>query len=73
MAPVHVRGGARPAHRWGPGIGADDVRHLEPLATQTLTEDELQRAANLGRNGSRDVAGLTMTHFVPNEHVAVTR
>jgi catalase len=53
----------------GLGISADDVRDLPPLATQTLTEDELARAANLGKNGSRDVSGLTMTHCVPNERV----
>ncbi len=51
----------------GIGIGADDVRGLQPLQTQTLTEAELQRAANLGKNGPRDVSGLTMTHCVPNE------
>jgi catalase len=51
----------------GLGITADDVRHLEPLQTQTLTEEELQRAANLGKNGPRDVTGLVMTHAVPNE------
>jgi catalase len=56
----------------GLGISADDVRHLQPLQTQTLTEEELQRAANLGKNGPRDVTGLTMTHCVPNEHVEVT-
>src|SRR5437763_16711205 len=51
----------------GIGITADDVRGLAPLQTQTLTEAELQRAANLGKNGPRDVTGLTMTHCVPNE------
>ncbi|WP_432544737.1 catalase [Kineococcus sp. SYSU DK002] len=51
----------------GLGITADDVRHLEPLQTQTLTEEELARAANLGKNGPRDVTGLVMTHAVPNE------
>lgn len=51
----------------GLGITADDVRHLPPLATQTLTEDELDRLANLGDNGPRDVTGLQMTHCVPNE------
>ena len=56
----------------GLGITADDVRGLEPLQTQTLSEEELQRAANLGKNGPRDVTGLTMTHCVPNEHVQVT-
>ena len=53
------------------GITADDVRGLEPLQTQTLTEDELARAANLGKNGPRDVTGKDMTHCVPNEHVTV--
>ena len=55
----------------GLGISADDVRHLQPLQTQTLTEEELQRAANLGKNGPRDVTGKVMTHCVPNEHVVV--
>ncbi|WP_369069166.1 catalase [Kineococcus terrestris] len=54
----------------GLGITADDVRHLEPLQTQTLTEEELQRLANLGKNGPRDVTGLVMTHAVPNERDA---
>jgi len=57
----------------GLGISADDVRGLSPLQTQTLTEAELQRAANLGKNGPRDVTGLTMTHCVPNEHEVLTR
>ncbi|MGY1650575.1 catalase [Geodermatophilus sp. SYSU D01119] len=56
----------------GLGISADDVRGLEPLQTQTLSEAELQRAANLGKNGPRDVTGLKMTHCVPNERVEVT-
>lgn len=51
----------------GLGISADDVRDLPPLQSQTLDEDELQRAANLGKNGPRDVTGLQMTHCVPNE------
>jgi catalase len=55
----------------GLGISADDVRHLQPLATQNLTEAELERARNLGSNGPRDVAGVTMTHCVPNEHAVV--
>jgi catalase len=55
----------------GIGISADDVRGLEPLATQTLTEAELQRAANLGNNGPRDVAGKVMTHCVPNERISL--
>jgi catalase len=57
----------------GLGISADDVRHLEPLARQTLTEEEQDRLANLGKNGPRDVEGHTMTHCVPNEHVIVKR
>jgi len=61
--------------RVGDGLGmtADDVRHLPPLASQTLSDDELERAANLGENGPRDVEGLQMTHDVPNEHVVVAR
>lgn len=55
----------------GIGISADDVRELAPLATQTLTEDELARAANLGKNGGRDVTGVVMTHCVPNENATV--
>jgi catalase len=57
----------------GLGISADDVRHLEPLARQTLTEEEQDRLANLGKNGPRGVEGHTMTHCVPNEHVIVKR
>jgi catalase len=53
----------------GLGIAADDVRHLPPLRTQTLSEEEQQRAANLGKNGPRDVRGHQMTHCVPNERV----
>jgi len=56
----------------GLGISADDVRGLPPLQSQTLTEAELQRAANLGKNGPRDVSGLVMTHCVPNERVDLT-
>jgi catalase len=55
----------------GLGISADDVRGLPPLQSQTLSEDELNRAANLGKNGPRDVAGLSMTHCVPNENTVV--
>jgi catalase len=50
----------------GLGISADDVRALKPLANQHLAEQELARAANLGKNGTRDVTGLQMTHCVPN-------
>jgi catalase len=55
----------------GLGITVDDVRGLEPLASQTLSDADLQRLANLGKNGPRDVTGLTMTHCVPNERVAL--
>jgi catalase len=55
----------------GLGIGADDVRSLPPLQSQTLTEAEKERAANLGKNSSRDVTGLVMTHCVPNENTVV--
>jgi catalase len=57
----------------GLGISPDDVRHLEPLPTQTLNDEERERLSNLGKNGPRNVEGLTMTHCVPNEHVVVTR
>ena len=57
----------------GLGIGPDDVRHLEPLATQRLTPAELERAENLGKNGSRDVEGLLMTHVTPNQRVVLAR
>jgi catalase len=55
----------------GLGISADDVRGLQPLQSQTLNEEELARAANLGKNGPRDVTGLKMTHTVPNERVVL--
>jgi catalase len=55
----------------GLGIGPDDVKHLPPLATQTLNDEELERLRNLGSNGPRDVTGHVMTHCVPNERVAV--
>ena len=52
--------------------GCDDaVRDLEPLPSQTLSDEEEKRRANLGANGPRDVSGLTMTHCVPDEHVVV--
>ncbi|MGW5055616.1 catalase [Actinokineospora sp. NPDC004072] len=49
------------------GIAPRDVAHLEPLASQDLTDDDLKRLEHLGQNGSRDVTGLQMTHCVPNE------
>jgi catalase len=55
----------------GIGVSVDDVKGLAPLATQTLTDEERARLANLGANGPRDVTGLEMTHCVPNEHAAV--
>ncbi|MCZ2526390.1 catalase [Streptomyces sp. NPDC059506] len=57
----------------GLGISPDDVRHLEPLASQDLTEEDRKRLASLGDNPPRDVTGLTMTHCVPNERHTVTR
>jgi catalase len=51
----------------GLGIGADDVRHLEPLRSQGWGEAEQARLDNLGDNGPRDVQGLVMTHCVPNQ------
>ena len=57
----------------GLGIGPDDVRHLEPLQSQTLTEEDQQRLANLGKNPPRDVQGLQMTHVVPNERFVTSR
>ena len=53
------------------GIAPEDVIGLAPLATQTLNEQEERRRRNLGANGPRDVEGKTMTHCVPNEHVAL--
>lgn len=55
----------------GLGISPEDVAHLEPLQSQTLTDEDRQRLANLGKNGPRDVSGLTMTHCVPNERHVV--
>jgi catalase len=57
----------------GLGITPDDVRDLEPLPGQTLSEEDLQRLSDLGKNGPRDVTGLTMTHCVPNERVVLAR
>jgi catalase len=57
----------------GLGISPEEVKHLEPLASQDLTDEDRERLANLGKNPPRDVAGLTMTHCVPNERMEVTR
>jgi catalase len=56
----------------GIGVSLEDVKGLKPLATQTLSESDQQRLANLGNNGPRDVAGKVMTHCVPNERVDKT-
>jgi catalase len=55
----------------GVGLTADDVRHLPPLQTQTLNDEEQERLANLGKNGPRDITGKTFTHAVPDERVVV--
>jgi catalase len=58
----------------GLGIAPDDVRHLEPLASQDLTDSDRQRLANLGKNGSRDVSSISlMTQIVPNERVVLAK
>lgn len=57
----------------GLGISPEDVAHLEPLASQDLTDEDRQRLAHLGKNPPRDVTGLTMTHCVPNTRHVVTR
>ena len=59
----------RAGHRVADGLGmsVDDVKHLPPLQSQTLSEAELERLKNLGNNGPRNVEGLVMTHAVPNE------
>ncbi|MGV0644739.1 hypothetical protein [Mycolicibacterium sp. XJ879] len=46
---------------------------MEPLASQTLSEDDEQRRQSLGKNGPRDVSDLKMTHCVPNERVVLAR
>ncbi|MBV2361969.1 catalase [Streptomonospora nanhaiensis] len=57
----------------GLGISPQDVAHLEPLQSQTMTDEDRERLANLGKNGSRDVTGLQMTHCVPNERFEAAR
>ncbi|MER6186635.1 catalase [Streptomyces sp. NPDC001652] len=57
----------------GLGIAPSDVAHLEPLAGQTLTDEDRKRLEHLGNNPPRDVSGLTMTHCVPDERHVVTR
>ncbi|WP_238782653.1 catalase [Streptomyces monomycini] len=55
----------------GLGIGPKDVAHLEPLASQDLTDEDRKRLTRLGDNPPRDVSGLTMTHCVPDERHTV--
>ncbi|RAY13943.1 catalase [Actinomadura craniellae] len=55
----------------GLGIAPEDVVHLEPLPDQNLTDEDRERLATLGKNGPRDVAGLQMTHCVPDERAAM--
>jgi catalase len=55
----------------GLGISLDEIRDLPPLQSQTLSDDELARLANLGQNGPRNVDGLVMTHCVPNERLVL--
>jgi catalase len=57
----------------GLGIEAADIAHLEPLATQTLSDEELKRMSSLGKNGPRSVDGMTMTHCVPNKRHVTSR
>jgi catalase len=57
----------------GLDISPEDVRELPPLPTQELSEMDQQRLARLGKNGSRDVSGLVMTHCVPNERATQNR
>ncbi len=35
------------------GMSADDVRHLDPLPGQVLTDDDRQRLQKLGKNGDK--------------------
>jgi catalase len=51
----------------GIGVSVDDVKDMEPLPTQQLSEAEEQWRANLGDNPPRNVEGRVMTHCVPNE------
>ncbi|GIH96167.1 catalase [Planobispora siamensis] len=55
----------------GLGIAPEDVAHLEPLASQDLTDEDRERLSQLGKNGPRDVTGLKMTHCVPNERAVM--
>jgi catalase len=48
----------------GLGMSAADVRHLEPLPGQNLTELDRQRLANLGHAGSRPLTSRAITSSV---------
>jgi catalase len=39
-------------------LGADDVKNLQPLQGQVLTEEDKRRLQNLGRNGDRIDPGV---------------
>ncbi|MEV4527723.1 catalase [Streptosporangium sp. NPDC049304] len=57
----------------GLGISPDDVSHLEPLASQDLSDEDRERMSRLGKNGPREVEGMKMTHCVPNERARAER
>jgi catalase len=48
----------------GLGITADQVRHLQPLPGQTLTDADRERLANLGHAGRRQLTGQQITGSV---------
>ena len=50
----------------GLGIKPGDVAHLEPLATQTLTDEDQRRLASLGNNSPRPMSGQQITGSVPD-------
>ena len=50
----------------GLGIKAGDVAHLQPLPSQTLTDEDQRRLANLGNNAPRTLTGQKITGSVPN-------
>ena len=51
----------------GLGIKAADVAHLQPLPSQTLTEEDQRRLENLGNNPPRKLTGQKITGSVPNK------
>ncbi|GMA86038.1 hypothetical protein GCM10025868_12880 [Angustibacter aerolatus] len=72
LAPAHVRGRA-----WASASATASASAPTTCGTSSRSpprrsaSPSLQRLANLGKNGPRDVEGLVMTHCVPNEHVTV--